>query len=412
MTPAPYTEDILVQQTTAEYLENQLSCESVYAYNQETFGPDGMLGRASDREVVLTRHLLGKQRELNPGLPNDAYTEAVRQIVEFSSAQTLLATNRDKYSLFKEGVQVAFRNAKGERVRDRLRIFDFANPENNDFLAVRELWVRGDLYRRRADIIGFVNEIPLLFIECKNIHKSLQQDREKADISDIIRQLHQVVDEAIATKSDRIADPIAPNDISRIDFERLRREFERSSVKRTIVQNLKQAIDKKLLRLLAQNPLRTDFQKHYEEVVVEYNLEKDRLTIEKTFEGLLKLVEELDEEESRAIREGLDEESLALFDLLKKPDLKATDIQKIKKVVAELLETLKAEKLKIDHWRDKESTRDAARIAIRDFLWSDKTGLPINAYTENEVGVKAEDVFRHVYRAYPTVPSPFYATAI
>jgi type I restriction enzyme R subunit len=126
---------------------------------------------------------------------------------------------------------------------------------------------------------------------------------------------------------------------------------------------------------------------------------------------LLKLVDALDEEERRAIREGLDEESLALFDLLKKPDLKATDIQKIKKVAAELLATLKAEKLKIDHWRDKESTRDAVRIAIRDFLWRDKTGLPV-AYTEEEVGMKAEDVFRHVYRAYPTVPSPFYAAAI
>ena len=68
-----------------------------------------------------------------------------------------------------------------------------------------------------------------------------------------------------------------------------------------------------------------------------------------------------------------------------------------------------AEKLKIDHWRDKESTRDAVRVAIRDFLWSDKTGLPVDSYTEEEVGVvKAEDVFRHMYRACPTVPSPFY----
>jgi type I restriction enzyme R subunit len=93
------------------------------------------------------------------------------------------------------------------------------------------------------------------------------------------------------------------------------------------------------------------------------------------------------------MREGLDEGSPALFHLLKKPDLKATDIQKIKKVAAELLAALKAEKLKINHWRDKESTRDAVRVTIRDFLWSDKTGLPVNAYTEDEVGVKAEDVF-------------------
>lgn len=191
MTQNPYTEDTLVQQTTAEYLEKELGWESVYAYNRETFGPDGTLGRTSDREVVLTRYLLEKLRELNPGLPEDAYAEAVRQITEYSSAQTLLATNRDKYGLLKEGVQVAFRNDKGERVKDRLRVFDFTSPGNNHFLAVRELWVRGDLYRRRADIIGFVNGIPLIFVECKNIHKSLRTayDRNLADYKDTVPHL-------------------------------------------------------------------------------------------------------------------------------------------------------------------------------------------------------------------------------
>jgi len=144
--------------------------------------------------------------------------------------------------------------------------------------------------------------------------------------------------------------------------------------------------------------------------VADYNREKDRLTIEQTFEALLKLVQELDEEESRAVREGLDEESLALFDLLKKPDLSASAIKRIKKIAVELLETLKAEKLKIDHWRDKEATRDAVRIAIRNFLLKEDTGLPVDSYTDEEVSVKSEDVFRHVYRAYPTVPSPYYAT--
>ena len=82
MASGGYTEDTLVQQTTAEYLEKELGWESVYAYNEETFGPDGTLGRASDREVVLTRYLRAKLVELNPGLPEDAYDDAVRQIVD------------------------------------------------------------------------------------------------------------------------------------------------------------------------------------------------------------------------------------------------------------------------------------------------------------------------------------------
>jgi len=240
------------------------------------------------------------------------------------------------------------------------------------------------------------------------VYKSLQQDREKADITDIIRQLHRVVDEAIETQPERTGDETEVYDISKIDFERLRMEFERSSAKRTTVQNLKQAIEQRLQRLMEQNPLRTDFQRHYEDIVVEYNREKDRVTIERTFEALIRFFNELDEEESRAVREGLDEESLAIFDLLKKRNLNSSDIKRIKAVAVELLARLKAEKLRIDHWRDKESTRDAVRIAIRDFLWREDTGLPVSSYTEDEVNAKAEEVFRHIYRAYPTIPSPYY----
>lgn len=157
----------------------------------------------------------------------------------------------------------------------------------------------------------------------------------------------------------------------------------------------------RLQRLLQQNPLRTDFQKHYEEIVAEYNREKDRATIEQTFEALLRLVQEIDEEDSRAVREGLDEESLAIFDLLKKDDLTSADIKWIKGVAVDLLVALKSEKLRVDQWRDKEATRDSVRVTIRDFLWSDVTGLPVDQYTEADVQARADEVFRHVYRAYP-----------
>jgi len=49
------------------------------------------------------------------------------------------------------------------------------------------------------------------------------------------------------------------------------------------------------------------------------------------------------------------------------------------------------------------------QVTIRDFLWSDKTGLPVESYTEDDVNTKSEEVFRHVYRVYPTIPSPYYA---
>ena len=239
------------------------------------------------------------------------------------------------------------------------------------------------------------------------IYRSLQQDREKADISDILRSLHEVVDEAIDVQAGVGEGPMDPLDISGIDFDRLKQEFEGSPARNTTVQALKDAVEQRLRRLLERNPLRADLQKHYEDIVDRYNREKDRVTIEQTFEELLELVKKLSQEEQRAVLERLDEEELAIFDLLKKPELRPHEIERVKEVSKELLERLKAEKLRVDRWREKETTRAAVKVEVRDFLWSDQTGLPV-AYTEADVDSRAEEVFRHLYRAYPTVPSPYY----
>jgi type I restriction enzyme R subunit len=315
----------------------------------------------------------------------------------------------------------AFLDGRGEALNNVIHKTSF--DRNAAIVACKEVANENDESRKRFEVM--CREVFKKFKACINVqginalrsdrdainivYKSLQQDRDQADITDIIRQLHLVVNEAIAVRASDQDYPSAVYDISKIDFERLRKEFDRSPRKHTTVQNLRQAMEQRLQRLLLQNPLRTDFQQHYEQIVSEYNREKDRATIEQTFEALFKLVREFDVEEHRAVREGLDEESLAIFDLLRKPDLKAAQIKRIKAVAVQLLERLKAEKLRVDHWRDKEATRDAVRLAIRDYLWNDQTGLPIDAFAEEDVDARAEDVFRHVYRAYPTVPSPYYS---
>lgn len=91
--------------------------------------------------------------------------------------------------------------------------------------------------------------------------------------------------------------------------------------------------------------------------------------------------------------------------------MRASERERIKQVAVELLKTLKAGKLRVNQWCDKEATRDAVRVAIRNFLWSDETGLPSDDYSQAEVGTKTDDVFRHVFRVYPTVPSPYYENA-
>jgi type I restriction enzyme R subunit len=174
-----FTEDKLVQETTADYLKDNLGWESVFAYNNEDYGQDSLLGRINDTEIILTRHLKPNLERLNPGLPNSAYEDAIRTLTDYPATQSLIQINQDKHDLIKDGVPVAFKNSKGEQEKQKLRVIDFSNPEKNHFLCVRELWIRGPLGRRRADIIGFINGLPLVFMELKNVHKSTQAAYEE-----------------------------------------------------------------------------------------------------------------------------------------------------------------------------------------------------------------------------------------
>ncbi|MHB8277470.1 MAG: type I restriction endonuclease subunit R [Candidatus Humimicrobiaceae bacterium] len=310
----------------------------------------------------------------------------------------------------------------GDRKVSLDNIINSAGFERNRFIVIaKETINENDETRKKFEVmcrevfikfkacltIPGINDYRVQYSTINIIYKSLQKDRDMADISDIIRQLHEVIDDAIKVQPEQVKESNT-YDISKIDFNRLRAEFENSKVKNTTVQSLKNIIEKKLESLIQRNPLRTDFQRHYEEIIADYNKEKDRQSIEATFEALLKFVEGLNMEESRAMREELDEETLAIFDLLKKPDLKAIDIKRIKKVSKELLEILKNKLKDLYHWQDREPSRDTVKVIIRDFLWNEATGLPVDFYSIAEVEKKTEEVFLHVYRAYPTVPSPYY----
>jgi len=186
-----YSEDRLVQKTTAEYMEQELGWKSVYAYNTEVLGERGSLGRMHEGEVVLTRYLLEKLVELNPGHPDEAYQQAIDQLTSTSASKDLIKSNREMYKLVRDGVRVSYKAADGTKRSPRLRVIDFNEPKNNQFMTVRELWVKGMPYRKRPDIIGFVNGIPLLFIELKAHYKNVKvaYDDNLSDYLDTIPHL-------------------------------------------------------------------------------------------------------------------------------------------------------------------------------------------------------------------------------
>ncbi|WP_052730166.1 type I restriction endonuclease subunit R [Sphingomonas sp. SRS2] len=254
-----------------------------------------------------------------------------------------------------------------------------------------------EVFKKFKACVNFraVNAYRQRFAAIRVIYNSLEEDVATADISDIMRELHAVVNASIETQIDPDDNDDRLYDISRIDFEKLKKEFERSPRKNTTVQSLKDAIQKKLEMMLRQNPLRTDFQKHYEELVADYNSEKDAVNIERTFAALLVLAEELDVEQRRAMREGLDEETLTLFDLLMKPDLEKSDIAKLKKVAVGLYGVLQQQLDAMQDFARKQATRDSVRIAITNFLYDDRTGLP-QSYEPEEVDMKAQAIFAHI----------------
>lgn len=172
-----HSEDRLVQATFAEHLERVLGWESVYAWNQETFGPTGTLGRTSEREAVLVRDLREALGRLNPQLPPPAIEDAVTQLTHHDFSRSLLQHNQAFHKLVRDGVPVSFKNAQGQLSHTQAQVIDFRHPANNRFLVVRELKLTGlrtPNYNRRADLVCFVNGLPLVFIELKAVYKNIR----------------------------------------------------------------------------------------------------------------------------------------------------------------------------------------------------------------------------------------------
>ena len=181
------SEDRLVQATFAEHLRTELGWESIYAWNQETFGPDGTLGRADTREVVLKCDLKAALIRLNSQLPPAAIDDAVTKLSRNDLSRSLVQHNQELYQFIREGVPVSYRDAKGLPRDARARVIDFQDGSsrdslgsirpNNRFLAVRELKITGlrtPGYNRRADLVCFVNGLPLVFIELKAVYRNIR----------------------------------------------------------------------------------------------------------------------------------------------------------------------------------------------------------------------------------------------
>lgn len=186
-----YSENILVQKSAGDLLRDELGWDVQFAYNTEVLGKNGTFGRTSYHEILLSRYFQNALRRLNPWMTDSQLSEAQKTLESRLSTASLLQVNEEKYFLLRDGIPVTVKKPNGQPETKRAAVIDFQNPENNEFLAIKELKIQGDLYRRRTDIVGFVNGIPLLFVELKKNTVDVQNAYEDnyTDYLDTIPQL-------------------------------------------------------------------------------------------------------------------------------------------------------------------------------------------------------------------------------
>ncbi|HVC96888.1 MAG TPA: type I restriction endonuclease [Pirellulales bacterium] len=721
------SEDRLVQETFANYLRDKLGWENVYAYNHETFGPRGTLGRESVQDAVLLRELRDALARLNPGLPEVALAEAFEKLTQVDAARSLVQHNREFYRFIRDGVPVAWHDADGQTRHAHARVIDFRNGStdgrpSNRFIAVRELKMQGRRvphYHRRADLVCFVNGLPLVFIELKAvyrnirqgfednltdymneswqcgksmlvcidkltcarmyqrimplwqartdelralvpiaeaqlaatssvelrekrsqelkelreriawmestiveiviseaqnevrdfakwgfdiiphpqrlkkgfvaaddknvpvddafkdpkhpfrvaivcamwltgfdveclqtlyidkplrahtlmqaiaranrvypgkdcglivdyngmlkslrqalaqyavegdddglpddivapietlvaalvdalnaienhlralafdpgrlvgatgfariaalrdavealltsdeqkrrfeimarevfsrfkalvtepsvimyaerhdnieaIYKKLEEKRDTADVTKVLKEPHLIVNAAIraAGPGEDHADGLTV-DLSQIDFERLRKEFAKSKRKNTTLKDIRDVVEQKLKQMVNNNPARMDYYRRYQEIVADYNREKDRATVEQTFAALMKLADQLDEEQLRAVNEGLTEGELALFDLLRRENLTKAELERLKQASKMLLSRLRELLAPMEHWTRNAQTQAEVKASILDWLYE---SLPRPPFTDSETDGLADRVYGYVWQ--------------
>ncbi|ERY32461.1 hypothetical protein Q066_05749 [Pseudomonas aeruginosa BL12] len=184
-----YSEDTLVEQPAIALFES-LGWETGNLY-AEWAGSYSSEGRQTQQDVVLEGRLRAALSKLNPDLPSDAINLVVEELTRDRSKLLPVNANQEVYRLLKDGVPVSVTDEHGHNTLKVAKVIDWSKVEENDFFLASQFWVKGDYHTRRTDLLGFVNGIPLLFVELKATHKTLKAayDNNLTDYRTVIPQL-------------------------------------------------------------------------------------------------------------------------------------------------------------------------------------------------------------------------------
>jgi type I restriction enzyme R subunit len=138
-------------------------------------------GRTDKRDVILHDRLKEAAIALNPGIPESAIDDGLKQLWDKRQAMSAIAANREVDALIRDGVRVEFKDEQGRNRKERIKVIDFNDPASphNRFLAVTQLWIQSTgaaakAGYRRPDILLYINGLPLVFIELKKSNIKLR----------------------------------------------------------------------------------------------------------------------------------------------------------------------------------------------------------------------------------------------
>ncbi len=171
-----------IEQALLQRLQHLCGYDVLNCYTADPDNPNDNSGRRDKRDVILLDRLRAAVQRLNPGVPESAQEQAIATVLVSRRAMSPVAANRELDALIRDGVPVEFRAEHGpdagRMVTERLRLIDFDAPlpseGRNAFLAVSQLWIRGEHGYRRPDVLLYVNGLPLVFVELKNSNVKLK----------------------------------------------------------------------------------------------------------------------------------------------------------------------------------------------------------------------------------------------
>jgi type I restriction enzyme R subunit len=184
-----FSEDKLIEQTAIKIFGELWGAENfANAYSGEM---DAEFGRENPGEVVLMNYLKIALTKLNPDVSTEALNLAIDELIKDRSVMSMVNANHEVWQLIRDGVKVETENERGEQQIETVKVIDFENPKENHFMLVSQFWITGELHKRRPDLIGFVNGLPLVLVELKASHKNLRNaySQNIRDYKDTIPQL-------------------------------------------------------------------------------------------------------------------------------------------------------------------------------------------------------------------------------